>query len=338
MSTKEKLLQLLNEAKGKHVSGERAASVLSVSRNAVWKAANRLKAEGVPISTTPKMGYRIEPSYDLLTAEGVTSLLPSELKERLRVSVIESTPSTNEVLKEASQKGDAEGAVLLALKQSAGKGRLGRKFFSPKESGLYLSILLRPKFNASRALFITTAAAVAVAQAVEVLSEVKCGIKWVNDVYVGEKKLCGILTEASVDLESQALSHAVLGIGLNVYEPSDGFPDEIKNVACALFKHRRSGLKSELAAEIIKRFFTLYDSLETDTAPAFVEEYKKRSILDGRNVKVLRGGAQTEALVLGVDDECRLNVQLPTGETLSLFSGEVSIIPDFREEGARCEN
>lgn len=337
MGTKEKFLQLLNEANGDYVSGEKAAKSLSVSRNAIWKAAKSLEAEGVHISSSLKKGYRLEESYDLLTEEGVTFLLPQELKDRLKVSVIEKTSSTNEVLKEAAQKGEAEGAVLIALQQSKGKGRLGRSFFSPKESGLYLSILLRPKFNASRALFITTAAAVAVAESAESISNKKCGIKWVNDVFVEDKKLCGILTEASVDLETQTLSHAILGIGLNVYEPKGGFPEEIKSIACALFSHQRSGLKAQIAAEIIKRFFTLYDGMENQGVPDFVAEYKKRSILNGRPIKVLRGGTETNAVALEIDDECRLKVKLYTGETINLFSGDVSIVLCLKEEGAEGE-
>ena len=128
----------------------------------------------------------------------------------------EELDSTNSYLKEMAAKGAQEGTIIIANRQSAGRGRLGRSFFSPEEKGIYMSILLRPDISLERAVLITSMAAVAVAEAIEQVSGIQTKIKWVNDIFLNKKKVCGILTEAGIDAETGTLEYAVLGIGVNV--------------------------------------------------------------------------------------------------------------------------
>ena len=225
MSTKSKLLEVLEANKGGYISGEELAAKLEVSRTAVWKAVKNLREEGYQIRAVTNKGYALEEENDILSSEGIRQWLHHKGAE---VEVWKEIPSTNQRLKQAAvEKKLPSGSFVAAESQNAGKGRRGRTFYSPKGSGLYLSVLLYPSKTAHESLEITAAAAVAVCRAVEKCCGVSLGIKWVNDLYLGEKKVCGILTEAVTDFETGDIEFVVVGIGLNLYEPKEGFPKEI---------------------------------------------------------------------------------------------------------------
>ena len=321
MSVKERLLPLLTDRGEDYLSGEDAAKLLGVSRNAVWKAVSALKEEGYNIEAVTNRGYRLKDSGDVLSSAEIEKNL-TFLKGRLNIEVKKTVTSTNALLKEKAAAGAPEGTVLIALSQTAGRGRFTRKFFSPSDSGIYMSILLRPRISAENAALITTAAAVAVAEAAEKLSGGKTAIKWVNDVLIDGKKICGILTEASLNIESGELDYAVLGIGLNVYEPENGFPDEIKNIAGAILKERGSGNKSRLAATVLESFFKYYNTI---TEPSFIGTYRKRCVVLGKQINVLSPAGARSAYALDIDENCRLRVRYKDGEEALLSSGEVSI-------------
>ena len=204
MTTKERLLGLLDENRGRFISGEEIASSLLVSRAAVWKGIQSLRRDGYEIEAVQNKGYLMPEKTDVLSVSGVMKYLEDVSDcRRLRIDVQKSVTSTNTVLKEKAQQGESEGYVLIAAGQTAGKGRAGRSFYSPEGTGLYLSILLRPEAcDAVRASRFTTMAAVAACKAVEDVTNGAALIKWVNDVYLNERKIAGILTEASIDLES----------------------------------------------------------------------------------------------------------------------------------------
>ncbi len=246
---------------------------------------------------------------------------------KIDLEIRETVGSTNTVVKELAEQGAPEGTVLIADRQTAGRGRLGRSFHSPSGTGLYMSILLRPGFSAEDALSITTAAAVAVAAAVEKVTGETAKIKWVNDVYLRGRKICGILTEAAADLSSGGLRYAVLGIGVNVLEPEGGFPEEISDVAGALFaKAPETDVRAALAAEILNFFWEYYKALPVRT---FLSEYKRRSLLTGMEIAFTRGNEQSRGTVLGIDDKARLLVELDNGGTEAFSAGEVQIDKDF---------
>ena len=262
----------------------------------------------------------------VLTAAQVKRYLKTEFPVTLDVQ--REVTSTNPLLKSLAEQNMPEGFVLVAESQTAGRGRLGRSFHSPVGTGLYMSILLRPTFSAERALFITTAAAVAVCRAIEQETGLKPQIKWVNDIYLHEKKICGILTESSINFETKGLKWAVLGIGLNLSEPEGGFPEEIRSVAGALFAESCSvEMRARLTAAILDHFFTFYSENLKDGA--FIEDYRSRSLLTGREIVFSLADHVYRGTVTGISDEAHLIVRLENGEERVFSSGEVQIHKGF---------
>lgn len=325
--TAEEILKILEKNKGRAVSGEQIAKDLNLTRSAVWKHINNLKKKGYFIKSTNNRGYELSEETDIFSASGIYDLIKKDSgfssKLDLKIDVVDEVTSTNTLLKEEARKGASEGRVLVAKKQTEGRGRLGRSFFSPK-NGIYMSFILRPKISFRESLLLTTIAAVAVTEAIKEVSGKAVGIKWVNDVYLEGKKVCGILTEAEADVETGSLAYAVVGIGLNLTEPEGGVLEELKEIAGFLYGKEDApiGLKSKLTAEIIKKYFYYYEKLPKHL---FMEEYKKNQILIGKDIFVIEPDRKKKAKVLGVDDEARLMVEYEDGEKESLFTGEVSV-------------
>lgn len=232
------------------------------------------------------------------------------------------TDSTNRYLKELAAKGAPEGTVVIAERQTQGRGRLGRSFFSPEEKGIYMSVLLRPEIELQKSVRITSMAAVAVARAVEQVSKVPAQIKWVNDIFLNKRKVCGILTEAGFDQEGKGLSYAVLGIGVNVGRME--FPEELKTIATSVCNEcDREVSREELIVAILKELEQWYPSLQDGS---FLKESRERSILLGKEILVV--GAQERdsytAKAVDLDDMGHLLIE-KGGKSQLLHSGEVSI-------------
>ena len=225
METKEALLSLLEQNRGTYFSGGEIARRLSVSRTSVWKAVNRLREEGYVISAVPNRGYCLADSTDILSAQGIQKYL-EPVCQRLELHVLQETGSTNTLLREKAGQGAAEGCTVIAGSQTSGRGRLGPAFlFSLLHRRLFKPAAASGAAGSSEAVKITTLAAVAACEAIEEVSGRRPGIKWVNDIFMDGKKVSGILTEASLDLENEKIHFIVLGIGINVYPPEGGFPD-----------------------------------------------------------------------------------------------------------------
>lgn len=317
MRVKDCVLEALLAANGAFVSGGELAAKLGVSRNAVWKAVRSLQADGYEVQSVTGKGHCLKAS-DVLTAQGVERHLTAD---GLTVQVYGTVSSTNTLAKDAAEEGAPEGTVIVAAEQTAGRGRLGRTFCSPPDTGLYMSVVLRPSLAAEKALNITTAAAVAVCRAIEQLSDRTACIKWVNDVFMDGKKVCGILTQAAFEPETGGLSYAVLGIGINVRAPKGGFPDEIRDIAGAVFEDGE-GDRCALAAAVLDAFFAEYRRLQDG---AYIEEYRARSLLDGHAVTVHAPTGDRAATALCVDEDCRLRVRYDDGGEEALSFGDVSI-------------
>lgn len=242
----------------------------------------------------------------------------------LSFAVRETVPSTNTLLREWAEKGAPHGTVLLSAAQTAGRGRRDRVFFSPDGSGLYLSILLRPRLPAAESLLLTTCAAASTALAIEALTGERAGIKWVNDVFLHGKKVCGILTEGAVDGTTGALRYAIVGIGVNVLPPAEGFPTDLAEVAGAVFPSgtETEGLREKLAAAILTRFFSYCSRLRE--AP-FFEDYRSRSLALGQPIRVLERGRERPAVALELAPDFSLLVREEDGTVTALSSGEVQI-------------
>ncbi len=322
METKEQLLALFERNKGAYFSGEDIAEALSISRTAVWKAVKSLRSEGYKIDAVRNKGYSLSVETDILSVQGIRKYLKPHCMD-MELNVIPTLNSTNTMVREQAAAGAAEGYTVIANKQTNGRGRSGRSFYSPSDTGVYMSLLLRPQgYSAQQAVRLTTMAAVAACEAIEAVSGETAQIKWVNDIYVAGKKVCGILTEASLGLENGALEYAVLGIGINVSPPKGGFPKELEHIAGAVFHEAQSDGKNHLAAEFLNRFMTYY------TMPQYadyVEQYRNRSLVLGKEIHVLFPDCEKKAVAHDVDEACRLIVEFEDGTTASLSSGEISV-------------
>ncbi|MDD6884706.1 MAG: biotin--[acetyl-CoA-carboxylase] ligase, partial [Eubacteriales bacterium] len=228
--------------------------------------------------------------------------------------------STNTRAKALAAQGAPEGTLVIADCQREGRGRFGRRFHSPKGSGLYMSLVLRPRLPAEQAVRVTVIAAVAAAQAVEDMAGGSVEIKWVNDLFAGGKKLCGILTEAGMDFESGQLEYCVVGIGINVNK--EAYPQEIAEIATSIQEQWGMPVsRCQLAAKIVNR---IEEMMEEPMNEKIMEEYRRRSNVLGRLVTVSRGDQRFDALAMRIDDDGGLVVRTEDGDT-TLRSGEVSL-------------
>ena len=255
MSTKYRILELLEQNRGDSISGERLAGILNVSRNAVWKAVKELEKEGYSIEAVTNKGYRLSDQNDIVSIQGIKPFLSPQSKLYAEnIKIYKTLESTNKTAKEMAVAGAEHGTVIIADSQTKGRGRYSRSYFSPS-GGLYMSIILRPEvLNFENPTSVTAFAAVAVCEAIESISEKTPKIKWVNDVLIDEKKVCGILTEAVTDFESGSLDWIVLGIGINVYIKTEDFPDDLQTSATSIFPNEKMfGVRNKLSAEIINR-------------------------------------------------------------------------------------
>ena len=323
MTTKDKILEIFENNRNVYFSGEDIAQKLSVSRAAVWKAVKALQNSGYCINAVTNKGYCLSDSTDIISVQGIKKYLCQEISD-MDITVFETVDSSNAVIKEKANNNAGEGCLVVANEQTSGRGRVGRAFFSPKDTGIYMSLLIRPEnFYADQAVRITTMAAVAVCEAIEAVSGEKAEIKWVNDIFVNNKKVCGILTEGSFDIESGLMNYAVLGIGMNVYKPTDGFPNELENIAGAIFENNECDAKNRLIAQFLNRFYKYYNS---EDSHEYVENYRNRSFVIGKEIKIISGNKSNIAVALGIDDKCRLLVRYPDGKEECCSSGEISII------------
>ena len=319
MDTKSEILFLLEKNRRAFLSGEEIATELGITRSSVWKAIHSLEARGIAIQAVKNRGYKLSEDCDSLTVEAVSANLPDSCIS-CEILVFDSIDSTNDEAKRRAAAGAKHGTLILANTQTAGRGRQGRSFFSPPDTGLYMSLILRPWAEISHPQLITVAAAVSVCRAIERQSNLKPEIKWVNDILLGGKKACGILTEAVTSMESGNIDQIIVGIGINCKDPEGSFPKELSDVATALEtpELRRSLLCAEIAGGIIE-FFEKLDS------PALLDEYRARCNMTGKSVSFMHGGEKKNAIVRGIDSDCRLELELENGDSLTLASGEVSL-------------
>lgn len=291
------------------VSGEKLASELGMTRAAVWKVIRQLSAEGYRIRSSRK-GYRLE-GGDLISEAGVRNYLTTDWT----VETHRSLTSTNDRAKVLAEAG-ADMTAVIADAQLSGRGRLGRTFFSPA-GGLYLSAVVRPHVKATECGRITAYAAVAAARGVERESGLRVEIKWVNDLYVRGKKICGILTEGGFGMESGELAYAVIGIGVNIR--CDGLPDELSSRATGIENESgRAVDRCRLAAAILDELSCLDAGLPDD----FVREYVSRSCVIGRRVTV---DGMYEATAEDIAEDCSLILRKDDGEQVRFSAGEVSL-------------
>jgi len=324
MNSKEYVLELLESRRGQSISGEYIAEQLKVSRNAVWKAVKELEKEGYKITAIPNKGYCLSEDNDIVSVQGMLPYL-RDRKAFENIFVYDCLESANQTAKEMALSGVPHGTVVIADRQTAGKGRYGRKFHSPPGNGIYMSLILCPtQLGFSSPTLITASTAVSVCEAIEAVSDKKPQIKWVNDIFIDRKKICGILTEAVMDFESGITQWIVVGIGINFSRPEGNFPQDLQEVAGTVFEESNPPTtRNHLIAEVVNRM-VFSEGGYGDTE--MLAHYKQRMFMLGERVSVTRGSEQFEAVALDIDQGGQLIVRAD-GEVLSLTAGEVRVRP-----------
>lgn len=324
MSIKSQVLALLEENRGSSLSGNRIAAQLHVSRAAVWKAVDLLRQEGYKISAVTNRGYCLTRDNELLSPEGVRPYLAEPFRYA-KIIFYPLIDSTNNAAKRLAIDGAPHGTVVLAQQQSGGRGRRGRSFFSPPETGLYLTVILKQGRNIRQSMLVTAAAAVAVTRALRLCGGVDPQIKWVNDIYLGGKKVCGILAEAVTNLEDGAIDYVVVGVGINLSPPPGGYPEELRGIVTSVEEETGVHLsRCRVAGEIINQLMTL---AEQPDGAAFLEEYRSRSCVLGREINISSPTGTAQGVALDITPEGHLVVQLENGGVTTLGSGEITIRP-----------
>lgn len=262
-----------------------------------------------------------ELASDILSAEGIRLYLNEEFKS-ISIALYKTIGSTNTEAKLLAVKNAGHGTTIIAEEQTEGRGRFGRSFFSPADSGIYMSIILRPELNIENSVLVTTAAAVAVCKAVEKFTNASARIKWVNDIFIDDRKVCGILTEAVTNFESGMMDSVVVGIGLNVKTKNEDFPLELQDRAGSVLDDEHYSIRNQLAAEIINNVLNIAGNLKDKS---FMQEYKDRSMILGERILYKKDNDWQEGCALDIDNYGGLIVYTSDGQKLTLNSGEVSI-------------
>lgn len=314
MNVKTEVLHYLMDNIGSFISGTALSESFNCSRMAISKAVASLQSEGFPIDVSKRLGYKLNAGADVLS----TASLLKELEDsNIDVYCYNEIDSTNKKAKELSLNGIKPPFVVVANRQTGGRGRLGRAFSSP-EGGLYFSLVLSGKDIINPDL-LTTSASLAVSRALERLSGIKTDIKWVNDLYLNGKKVVGILSEGLVNIEEGGLSEVVIGIGVNLNVNPEQYPEEVRAIATSFYPDGSAPFsRSKAIAECVNEVIKIQNE-------DFLDEYREKCFILGQSLYVLRNGNKREALALSIDDFGHLVVKYEDNTIEALSSGEVSL-------------
>jgi len=319
--SREKILRLFRARNSDYLSGEELSQELGISRTAVWKHIRALRALGYQIDAVTSKGYRL--------LSGPVALVADEIRSRLSTRVIgreilchEQLASTNLTAMELGEAGAAEGLVVIAEQQTAGKGRLGRRWESPAGVNLYLSILLRPAMPPWEVPRLTFLSAVAAARALQDVTGLKVEVKWPNDLLVNGKKIAGLLNEMSA--ESDAVHHVVLGLGLNINMTADQFPSELRYPATSVWLEKGTlTSRLDVVVALLEHFDRLYDEFLRCGMEPVRQAWQELFAMLGKAVRVESGPASLKGVVAGIDEEGALLLQLPDGTIEKVLAGDV---------------
>lgn len=345
MDIKTSILRMIRQSRG-YVSGQSLCEALGVSRTAVWKYVNQLKEEGYEFDAVSNKGYRIVKYPDIITREEIESMLPDGLAVT-NVVYYHETDSTNTRAKQEAEEGEKSGTLFITECQTGGRGRRGRSWESPAGSGIWMSLLLRPEIKPFDASMLTIVAAMGMKDAIEEIigdgvtagagdgnvagdgagdgagkGGIHCKIKWPNDIVLGDRKICGMLTEMSA--ETDWINYVVIGIGVNVNTTE--FDDSIKDTASSiLLQTGRSVKRSDIVVAFAKHFSKYYDEfLKKCNLSGLADDYNKALINVGRDVKIVERDGSFVATAVGIDETGSLIVE-KDGDTIRIVAGEVSV-------------
>jgi BirA family biotin operon repressor/biotin-[acetyl-CoA-carboxylase] ligase len=322
---KEQVLALLTESGQEYLSGEDMSERLSVSRAAVWKAIEALREDGYEIEAAPRRGYRLVSGPDRLTQGSILPHLETDA-QRQRLICLETVDSTNNYAKTIAMDGAPSGTAIVADEQTGGRGRLGRSFQSPKGKGIYVTLLYRPHIAPIQAVNLTAYVAVAICDGIEDATGVRPKIKWTNDIVLGGKKLCGILTEMAVEGESGTLQYIITGIGINANHTPADFSPEVEPIATSLYQQLGTPVpRGKLCACIINALDRMYAQWSTSQDGGYWQRYRDDCLTLGKPVRLIRGDQTQEAFAEDIDRDFGLIVRHPDGRRETVNSGEVSV-------------
>lgn len=323
-TTKSRLLSCLKGNLGQWVSGERISNQLGISRAAIWKQINSLKEDGHIIQSAPRKGYRLDEAADLLSREEISAGLNTRIMGRTSIEVFKETDSTNLQAKTLASRGAPEGTLVVADTQTQGRGRRGRVWFSPPCQSLYASIILRPPLAPAQAPRITLMTAVALVRTLR-NSGLDARIKWPNDILVEGKKIAGILTEVSMEMD--LVDWVIVGLGLNVNTTARQMPPDIREIATsARIVAGHAFPRVELLCTLLQNFEAVYEQLKTEGYGPIMAQWRSMSDIIGARVYVDVMQTRHVGTVAAVDDDGVLILRDDDGRTHRIFSGDVTRI------------
>lgn len=327
MSTKVELLKILGDNQGGYFSGEELAEKIGVTRNSVWKGINSLRAEGYDIESKVGTGYRLMSSSDIISE----TVICDGINYPSKVTVLDKVDSTNNYAKKLTDMSKIN--VIVANEQTSGRGRMGRDFYSPSSKGIYMTVCFEPKFGVDKAMLVTGLSALAICKAFEETCGVGPKIKWVNDLYLEGKKVCGVLTEAETNFESGKITKMIIGIGINCFEQE--FPEELEKKATYIRNSKKEFDRNKLIVAIVNKLFEHFENIGSR---GYLMEYKARSFILGEQISIYgtatkdlpeNGGRGIKARAVDIDDNGGLVVEYLEGqhmrELATIMSGEVTI-------------
>ena len=324
MSPDAAILAHLRRAGEAGMSGAALAADLGISRAAVWARIEELRRLGYEIEASPHRGYTLRKVPDVLHADDLLARLGSSRVIGRDIRVFQETTSTNDVVERLGLDGVAEGIVVFAERQTAGRGRLGRQWISPAGCGLWFSVLLRPKLAPMATTQLTVASAVAVARGIQSQTPLLPQIKWPNDILLNGRKVCGILTELSAELDR--VHHVTLGIGLDVNQTKEELPPELRAIATSLrLESGRSWPRADIALAILKELDSLYAQIGAGKFAKISDEWAARCTTLGERVRIRLGDRVFRGTAEALDDEGALLIRTEHGRLERILGGDVSV-------------
>ncbi|MBU1042932.1 MAG: biotin--[acetyl-CoA-carboxylase] ligase [Candidatus Omnitrophica bacterium] len=315
-----KIIKLLKENKNSYISGEELSRKLNVSRTAIWKHITHLRACGYEISASPHTGYSLDRVPDKLLPDEISYGLETKVLGK-KIYAYNSADSTNIIAYNLAEQSEAEGALIVAEKQTKGKGRMGRHWVSPPGSGIYMSLILKPKISPAEAGKITLMSSVAVAKTIRKTTKIKAEIKWPNDVYIADAKVCGILTEMSAEMDM--INFIIMGIGININTPKSSLPD----MATSLFIETKQKVnRVTFLQAMLWEIETYYNKLVKGSFSDIINDWRDLSLTLGKRIKVEWRGKLIQGQAMDIDDSGALIVRDDFGFSHHILSGDVSVI------------
>jgi BirA family biotin operon repressor/biotin-[acetyl-CoA-carboxylase] ligase len=323
MRTKEVLLAALRHAEDEWVSGAEFGAAHAISRAAVWKAVTSLRAAGYVIESVPNRGYRLISSGDAIDPDNVMERASSMIVGRGGIIILDEVDSTNRYAKVLAEKNASEGTIVIAKKQIAGRGRLGREWHSSDTGSLCMSVILKPECAPADVAGISLLATYAVYETVKRYVGDRSELKWPNDVLVGGKKIAGILVELEATIDE--VRFAVVGIGINVNNRTDSFPTKINETATSLAVETKSTIDmNEFLAALVSSLDVRYAEFKTDGMPAVIARWRESYRMKGNQVTVTRRNETFTGKVIDIDDSGALCIEDCGGKKIRVFSGDTT--------------